>query len=167
MNPGTATTPSAVAAASEVIAPGTTTAELAAAAELAAMTTSSTPTTLRPATAFASPCNAPTGSMPTGNGAWTPLPMTSFGASTGANLLDEAATVESPTGRNKACDQSAGGCPPDPLDEDEPAGLAVLRSLRPFAAAAACSGVNAGIIFEVQGQRQTTTLGGGTLLQAR
>ncbi len=95
--------------------------------------------------------------------------MTSFGASAGANLLDEAATVESPTGLNKACDQVAGGCPPDPLDEDEPAGLALLRTFRCFATAADCSGVNADITASTvkQGQRQTATQGWRTHLQAR
>jgi hypothetical protein len=95
--------------------------------------------------------------------------MTSFGAFAGASLLEESATGESPTGLNKACDQAAGGCPPDPLDEDELAGLAVLRTFRCFATAADCSGVNADITASTikQGQRQTATQGWRTLLQAR
>ena len=64
-------------------------------------------------------------------------------AAGGSNLFEEAAAGWSPTGLRSDCAQETGGTPPEPPEEDDPAGEALLRSFLCFAAAAACSGVKA------------------------
>ena len=115
--------------------------------EAAAAKTSPTP---RAATAFASPCSPPAGSRPTGIGPRTAPngittgPTAAGPTAAGSDIrFEEAAAGWSPTGFSNACAQKAGGTPPEPPDEDEPAGEALLRSFLCFAAAAACSGVKA------------------------